>query len=975
VDARDAFFGEPSPYPGLRPYEADEERFFYGRDQQVEEIAGRLGEKHVVAVLGGSGCGKSSIVRAGLVPYLRRKGIPGRYDFWCTAVFTPQERPLDRLAAALARLLSPPLPPGAQPPPTQIAEVKDSLESSAGLGGFLETFRKRLFIPEGLTEEIRRRANVLVVFDQFEELFREANRRRREAEDFARLLVDTWREKSEGTYALLTMRTEDLHHCATFLELPDLLNEAGYLARRLDEAEIGEAIVRPAQRLFLEQGVYETAPRGREAALPFAPEVVQRLQEAAQAFAWNPDHLPLLQHLLSVLWRTASDRWASGGLTWQSTSGGGHGTAWRISLEDLRAAVGCGAEGELPTGEALLGSAVETTAEAMLARLPPGAAAPYTSPDELRGTQKAAAFALTLLASQGEQTTYTRRWTTRGEIRAVSGASDEDVEAALGAFVSPYPLLRDEGRETRDPEAKIDVAHESFIRNWPRFRDWLKRDRWARETYLTVADRWKDWERYRAGRPRAASWPAWWLGDYRLTRKQITRADRLLDGRLNAAWAARYDNAYQQARAEVGNDGAGLSSARAAQEARFAAQRSYVRASARSSRVGNAALGMLALGLVGGLAYISAVRQESAELQRKSDELVQVNRMVERLAAENERLAELSAITSLATLAAAMAFQNGDPAVLTSENGKFAALRELAMAFFIADLMDRISETVPRPEAQSAARLARFEMTQRIARRFADTGVRRGLEVLDQTWDLLPSSLQRESAKLAQAQLNARANRSAIVERDGRHVFRAQDEEIENIFAASSEEFPVRRYDLFLDDRGETTLAYLINDKKQQQMAAIYMVKVERERDPDFDSVARTPIMVLELSAAGSPLVDLAIGDGPFEGSLLVQRDDGSIHAVPWRPEGMLAPLCGFSGAPLDQEGGTAVRQLIVTFLQDDTLATALRKAAQAAGPRALDELERLLADPFTAACPKPPPAGSTASSPRVPAPSAPPRP
>ena len=270
------------------------------------------------------------------------------------------------------------------------------------------------------------------------------------------------------------MRTEDLHHCATFLELPELLNQAGYLARRLDEAEIGEVIVRPGQRQFLESGVYETAPRGSNVALPFAPDVVQRLQQAVTAFAWNPDHLPLLQHVLCALWRTATTRWAHAGGRWQGDADP-HGERWQISVTDLRAAVGLGEQDDLPVGEALLGSAVETTAEAILAQLPPRAAVPLnTSPDELKEAQRAAACAFTLLATQGEQTTFTRRWTSRSEVLAVSGVAPAALETALAAFVSPYPLLRDDGAEAHDSEAKIDVAHESFIRNWPRFKGWLK---------------------------------------------------------------------------------------------------------------------------------------------------------------------------------------------------------------------------------------------------------------------------------------------------------------------------------------------------------------------------------------------------------------------------------------------------------------------------------------------------------------------
>ena len=58
------------PFPGLRPYEAEEAAFFFGRDAQVGELIGRLQRSCFLAVVGTSGSGKSSLVRAGLLPAL-----------------------------------------------------------------------------------------------------------------------------------------------------------------------------------------------------------------------------------------------------------------------------------------------------------------------------------------------------------------------------------------------------------------------------------------------------------------------------------------------------------------------------------------------------------------------------------------------------------------------------------------------------------------------------------------------------------------------------------------------------------------------------------------------------------------------------------------------------------------------------------------------------------------------------------------
>src|SRR5262249_39675466 len=93
----------PFPYPGLRSFDPTEGRLFFGRDHSVTEVQKRLSTYGIATVLGGSGSGKSSLVRAGLLPYLNSKRrIPGRVGSWYMAEFRPRMNPLDELADALA---------------------------------------------------------------------------------------------------------------------------------------------------------------------------------------------------------------------------------------------------------------------------------------------------------------------------------------------------------------------------------------------------------------------------------------------------------------------------------------------------------------------------------------------------------------------------------------------------------------------------------------------------------------------------------------------------------------------------------------------------------------------------------------------------------------------------------------------------------------------------------------------------------
>ena len=78
-----------TPYPGLRPFLDHEEMLMFGRERQLAQILRRLRASRFVAIVGGSGSGKSSLVRAGLVPHLRRYGIPEVGDLWLPVVCTP----------------------------------------------------------------------------------------------------------------------------------------------------------------------------------------------------------------------------------------------------------------------------------------------------------------------------------------------------------------------------------------------------------------------------------------------------------------------------------------------------------------------------------------------------------------------------------------------------------------------------------------------------------------------------------------------------------------------------------------------------------------------------------------------------------------------------------------------------------------------------------------------------------------------
>lgn len=93
--------GSRSPYPGLRPFRRDEDDLFFGREDQVDQLLDKLDETHFLAVLGTSGSGKSSLVRAGLLPALDSGFMGTAGARWTVAELRPGDQPFRRLAASL----------------------------------------------------------------------------------------------------------------------------------------------------------------------------------------------------------------------------------------------------------------------------------------------------------------------------------------------------------------------------------------------------------------------------------------------------------------------------------------------------------------------------------------------------------------------------------------------------------------------------------------------------------------------------------------------------------------------------------------------------------------------------------------------------------------------------------------------------------------------------------------------------------
>jgi hypothetical protein len=205
------------PFPGLLPFQEKDAPFFFGRDREIAELLARLRGQRFLGVVGVSGSGKSSLVHSGVKPELRMQ-------HWRIVEIKPGNAPATQLAAALGAEL-----PGPDWP-------KLLAGSSYGLCDGIQKALKPL--SEAATK-------VLIIVDQFEEIFDCWEKDSKGADLFVQQILRAASFPGVPGYVLITMRTDFLGRCALFRNLPEALNEGSYLVPRLTRKEQEEAIRSP----------------------------------------------------------------------------------------------------------------------------------------------------------------------------------------------------------------------------------------------------------------------------------------------------------------------------------------------------------------------------------------------------------------------------------------------------------------------------------------------------------------------------------------------------------------------------------------------------------------------------------------------------------------------------------------------------------------------------------------------------------
>jgi WD40 repeat protein/energy-coupling factor transporter ATP-binding protein EcfA2 len=410
------------PYRGLAAFRPEDSGWFFGRERSTTALVARLGNAvdsgGIVMLVGASGAGKSSLVRAGVIPAIAQGmlAVEGS-EKWPTILLTPGADPLKELVR-------------------QLPELTEAIDTALGLDHHEHEHALDSYIDQTLMGVLRFTAQVrqafaahaesqgadrlVVVVDQFEEAFTLGGDERR-LQVFVQALHAACTPALPGGSApamvVLGVRADFYGRCLAYPELADALQDRQMVLGPMTSGELREAVSRPAKAagLQLEPGLIELMLRDLGVRSG-------RTQSRGSQGAYDAGALPLLSHALLA--------------TWQRRQAG------KLTISGYRAAGG-------------IQGAVAATAERAWADLDPAA-------------QTAARPLLLRLVRVGEDTQDTRRRSTRRELvgRAPNRAAAEEA----------LEVLARARLVTLDSDS-VEITHEALLQAWPRLRNWVDQDR------------------------------------------------------------------------------------------------------------------------------------------------------------------------------------------------------------------------------------------------------------------------------------------------------------------------------------------------------------------------------------------------------------------------------------------------------------------------------------------------------------------
>jgi hypothetical protein len=410
-----------NPFPGLRPFSVEESHLFFGREGQCETVLGYLARNRFAAVTGASGSGKSSLIYCGLIPALYGGFITEAGSKWRIITTRPGNSPVENLAEAIAE---------------SDRKDKENEELIIDKQIIYTILRRSSF---GLVNAVRQiklapAENILLILDQFEELFRFKESRKditvvNETEAYIKMLVNAIRQKNQPIYVVLTMRSDFIGECSQFQELTKLINKSNFLIPQMTRDDFREAINGP-----LAVGGAEIDP--------------QLLQHLLNAIEDKNDQLPVLQHVMMR--------------TWEFWTRNNEPNA-PLKIRDYEVA-------------GRIENALSMHANEAFDELT----------EEGKGICKVMFRCLT---EKGTDNKGTRHPATIKYIAEIAQVPDSKVIDVVNKFRAKGRSFLTPGEEVLiDSDTVIDISHESLMRIWDKLKAWVDEEFSSVQMYLRLAE-------------------------------------------------------------------------------------------------------------------------------------------------------------------------------------------------------------------------------------------------------------------------------------------------------------------------------------------------------------------------------------------------------------------------------------------------------------------------------------------------------
>ncbi len=435
-----------NPFVGLRAFEEDEDYLFFGRTAEINDLLKKFSGSRFLAVIGSSGSGKSSLVKSGLLPAIHSGFLSSGHN-WHVALMRPGNQPISNLAEALSKagVLY------AKEATTDGIPYQPIIESTLRRSGngLMQAYKQStIFSAENAKANKPQTENLLIIVDQFEELFRFSNYEKEKGQgesqalNFINLLLSATEEAQQKEnaeeaeksrlpiYVLLTMRSDFLGDCSQFRGLPEAINKGQYLVPRMTRDEVKEAITGPV-------------------AIGDAQITQSLITRLLNDVGNDIDQLPILQHAMMRTW----DEWAKRN---QPTD--------PINIEDYAKTGG-------------MSTALSKHANEIY--------------DELKtdAYKKYCELMFKSLTDKAADVRGTRRPRSINDLNVLTNAPIANIIEIVEQFRKPgRTFLMPANNIPLDGNSIIDISHESLMRVWDKLKSWTEEEAINADIFKRLAE-------------------------------------------------------------------------------------------------------------------------------------------------------------------------------------------------------------------------------------------------------------------------------------------------------------------------------------------------------------------------------------------------------------------------------------------------------------------------------------------------------